>query len=221
MKYLVPFLLSIFNCWSVHTQALAPHLKVGDLLLQSVDTLYGHLVEAEENTRFSQVGIVLATEPKIQVAETWKKVRLASLKEFEKKGELGTPIKVLRFQNSEITAELSRLSAAWLQTFAREFNHLGDDPEMLWSNFDPNGHEKLYSAELVAKLIQSQLSSLELPVKRLHFEKNPDAWADYFHGQVPANKFGITAADYENSDLFYEVEPVTPLTAKARDKYKP
>ena len=199
MKYL-PFLLLL--SWTTLVQA-SPELKVGDILLQPLDCWSCDLIEAEEETIYSHMGIVISTNP-VLVADSRMKVEIQSLEKFNSITEKGQNILVRRFHNEDIVNELQSKSASFKALFQNEFEGLSYDHKFLWNNFDESGNQTLYCSEMVAKLLQAFLG-IDPIVKRMHFDKNPDQWARYFHGDIPAGKWGNSPADFDRSDLFYDV----------------
>ena len=138
------------------------------------------------------------------VAEARGKVRMLSLQEFNSTTEKGQKISVLRLQHPGAVEELQKKKTAFVALFKSEFESLKYDHDFLWDNFDTNGTQKLYCSELVAKLLQAFMG-IDPIIKRMHFSKNPEQWAKYFKGPPPVGKWGNTPADYERSDLFYQV----------------
>jgi len=177
-------------------------LKVGDVLLQPLHCWSCSLIEAEEDTIYSHIGIVIAVLPEIRVAEAFGKVKNVSLEEFNKKTEKGQALRVLRFKNDKLVDDMQVDQPRLMNIFSEDFEGLLYDAEFRWNNFDPNGRQKLYCSELVSKLLQA-FKGLELPIKRMHFNQNRDAWRTFFKGNIPDNEWGNSPGDYERSDLFY------------------
>ncbi len=178
-------------------------LKVGDILLQPLDCWSCSLIEAEEGSIYSHIGIVVAVDP-VMVAEARGKVKLVSLEAFDSTTQKNQNISVLRFQNPNAVAELQRNSNMFLQLFRTEFEGLAYDHDFLWDNFDQNGNQKLYCSEMISKLLQAFMG-FEPIVKRMHFNKNVAEWERYFQGQIPRGKWGNSPASFEKSDHFYTV----------------
>jgi hypothetical protein len=199
MRYtvLISFLLFSLSSWA------SVNLKVGDVLLQPLDCWSCTLIEDEEQTIYSHIGIVIAVNP-VMVAESRGRVKMLSLEEFNSTTEKGQRISVRRFQNSKIVNELNSKSAQFLALFKNEFEGLKYDKAFLWDNFDEEGKQKLYCSEMVAKLLQAFLG-IDPIVKRMHFSRNRERWERYFNGNVPVGKWGNAPADFERSNWFYEV----------------
>ncbi len=199
MRLFIPlvFLFISLTSWS------SVDLKVGDVLLQPLDCWSCTLIEDEEQTIYSHIGIVVAVNP-VMVAEARGKVKMLSLAEFDSTTEKGQRISVLRFQNSKIVSELNSRSSEFLSLFRNEFEGLDYDKAFLWDNFDEKGQQKLYCSEMVAKLLQAFLG-IDPIVKRMHFSRNRTMWERYFKGDVPVGKWGNAPADFERSEWFFEV----------------
>lgn len=199
MRYILSlgFLLFSLSTWA------SLDLKVGDILLQPLDCWSCTLIEDEEQTIYSHIGIVVAVNP-VMVAEARGNVRMLPLLEFNSITEKGQRISVRRFKNSKIVHELNSRSSDFLALFENEFNGLKYDKAFLWDNFDENGQQKLYCSEMVAKLLQAFLG-IDPIVKRMHFSRNREKWERYFKGEVPVGKWGNAPADFERSSWFFEV----------------
>jgi hypothetical protein len=201
MKYI--FLLAfILNS----TSAMASDgLKVGDILLQPLDCFVCSLIETEEDTIYSHMGVVLQVRPEIIIGEAWGgKVRGTSLAEFKAKTQKGQRIKVIRFQNDKIISEIEKNAIKFYGIFSEEFNGKKYDEEFLWHNFDAQGFEKFYCSEFISKLFQGFLR-IEMPIKRMHFNKYPEQWNNYFKGKVPRDQWGNSPADFDRSELFHDL----------------
>jgi hypothetical protein len=182
----------------------APDLKVGDILLQPLKCWSCALIEAEEETIFSHIGIVIEVKPEVKVAEAFGKVVLKNLKDFHAKTEQGQKISIRRFRNERVVDYFVRNAKELKQIFQNDFEHRQYDHNFLWNNFDENGDEKFYCSELVSKLI-SAFIGIETPIKRMHFIRNREHWIKYFKGNPPDGQWGNSPGDFERSELFYEV----------------
>lgn len=206
LRIIYSLALTVLNTQNGHAAITDPAwLQVGDLLLQPLDCKLCTLIEEEEDTLYSHMGLVIQTHPKILIAEAYGNVRSVTYSEFISKTESTQTIKTLRFQKKELQKKFKQESKVFFELFVKEFKNLKYDSQFLWNNFDELGHEKLYCSEFVSKLIQA-FASVETPIKRMHFNQNRDAWLDYFKGQIPDGEWGNSPADFENSDLFYEVD---------------
>jgi predicted glycosyl hydrolase (DUF1957 family) len=194
--------LVLLISWTFTASALSD-LKVGDVLLQPLDCWSCDLIEAEEQSIYSHIGVVISTSP-VMVADSRRKVEIQTLEQFNSITEQGQKLRVIRFRNDEIVETLQKNAGDFLSLFKSEFEGLKYDHDFLWNNLDENGNQKLYCSEMIAKLFQAFLG-IEPYVKRMQFERNPELWERYFHGNVPRGKWGNSPGDFEKSDLFYVV----------------
>ncbi len=199
MKYL---LLIVSFLWTTGVWA-SPELKVGDILLQPLDCWSCSLIEDEEETIYSHMGIVVSINP-VMVADSRRKVEIQTLESFNFITQENQDLKVLRFHNEEIVAEFEKKSQSFLALFKSDFNGLAYDHDFRWNNFSEDGQQKLYCSEMVAKLLQAFLG-IDPIVKRMHFSRNPEMWERYFKGNVPRGEWGNSPADFERSDSFMVV----------------
>lgn len=177
-------------------------LKVGDVLLQPLECWSCRLIEAEEETIYSHVGVVIQAIPEVVVAEAYGKVHAKTLDKFLEKTEKGQKVLVIRHRENKVVYQLQ--NSEFKKVFEEKFNNLKYDHFFLWDNVDENGNEKLYCSELVAKLYKLELN-LDLPLKRMHFNQNRELWERFFRGQIPDNEWGNSPADLHRSEMFYEV----------------
>ena len=179
-------------------------MKVGDVLLQPLKCWACSLIEAEEETIYSHIGVVITTAPEILVAEAFGTVKQVSLAEFDQKTEPGQKMMVLRFRSSELSQDIQNAAEDFSRIFREDFEGAKYDHDFRWNNFDETGREKFYCSELVAKLFQA-LVRIETPIKRMHFVTNRESWMTYFKGNIPDNEWGNSPGDFHRSELFYEV----------------
>lgn len=182
----------------------AIELKVGDVLLQPLDCWSCSLIEAQERSIYSHMGIVLEVNPDIRIAEALGNVRAMSLSEFNQRTQKGQFLSVRRLQSKGAQKFLESHHKEFLSLFQNYFEGLKYDHDFLWNNFDDDGYEKMYCSEFVSKLFQAFLG-LEIPLKKMKFDVNRDEWIKYFKGNPPDGKWGNSPATFENSELFYEV----------------
>lgn len=179
-------------------------LKVGDILLQPLDCWSCSLIEAQEDSIYSHMGMVLEVSPEVVVVEALGKVKRMSLAEFNARTQKNQKLSVRRFRNSKAVSFLQDNKDAFTQMFAEEFEGLQYDHDFLWNNFDENGQQKLYCSEMVTKFL-NYFMGVEIPMKRMKFDINREQWIKYFRGSPPDGKWGNSPASFEKSDLFYEV----------------
>lgn len=177
-------------------------LKTGDILLQSVPCYLCSLIEIEENTPYSHLGIAIVEENRISILESWQKVERISLDEFLAKRKKGTETLVLRPRAFE-TANARVSAQSFLNAFDRWFAGKHYDDDFLWNNSDELG-EKYYCSEFVAKFMNHFLP-VSMPTKPMHFQKHRDLWIKYFRGNPPDGQPGVSPGDFERSPLFRNV----------------
>ena len=185
-------------------QSFALEVKVGDILLQPLDCWSCTLIEEQEESIYSHMGIVVATEPEIIVAQSLGTVHKLPFSTWNQKTEKGQKVAVYRFQNEKAVQYIEDNKAKFLAYFQNSFEGLKYDHDFLWNNFDENGDEKMYCSEMVTKFLKGFLR-IELPVKRMKFDKNREEWMKYFRGNPPDGQWGNSPADFEKSYKFYEV----------------
>ena len=197
------FLLTLGLLFSLTSQA-AVEVKIGDILLQPTDCWSCSLIEEEHDTIYSHLGIVVQVKPEILVAESLGKVRAVPLKEFDSKTQKDQQLLVLRFNNNELINHFEAHKTQLMSLFQSEFESKPYDKEFLWNNFDGSGVEKLYCSEFIAKFLQA-FAGIEPKVRKMHFTKNREMWARYFHGNIPDGKWGNAPSDYHDLEMFHEV----------------
>lgn len=166
--------------------------RSGDVLLQPLHCYLCSMIEAEENSIYSHVGVVVIDNGEVKVVEAYKSVNIVSLEEFLSKTEPGQKVLHLRSVQSLDKANL-------LDYYFASFHGLPYDPQFSLDD------EKIYCSELVLKLLNPFLS-VKIPTKKMHFNQNRSAWESYFRGKIPDGKLGIAPADFLRSELF---SPVT------------
>ncbi len=198
------YFLLVFALVQQSQAEATPVLRPGDVLLQPLKCWACSLIEAEEETIYSHIGVVLAVKPEVLVAEAFGTVRKVSLTEFAKKTEPGQKLMDIRFRNDTLSEDIQNSAPAFAQMFEDEFQGAQYDHDFRWNNFDESGNEKFYCSEMVSKLFQAFVG-VETPIKRMHFQANRDHWMTYFRGNIPDNEWGNSPGDFERSDLFYHV----------------
>ena len=180
-------------------------LRVGDILLQPLYCWSCALIEAEENSIYSHMGIVVQVKPEVLVAESWQSVTLTSLENFKKRTEKNQAILVRRYRKETISEDFEKDEVRLQALLKSEFLNLKYDPDFRWNNFDADGNEMLYCSEFVSKLLQAFLG-IEGPIKRMVYKVNRDHWERYFQGRpLPIGEWGNAPGDYEKTELLYSV----------------
>ena len=170
------------------TYTYAFELQTGDILLQPLHCWTCSLIEAQENTEYSHVGLFLEIDKKAYVIEAFGLVHLISLDEFLAKTEKDKMVEVKRFNN--INFESKELIEKSTQFLGHEY-----DSQFLWDNHDSYGREKIYCSELVYKVFEDFYN--DLPLKKMRFDINRDHWIRFFGGNPPDGKWGNSPADFE------------------------
>lgn len=185
-------------------QTLAFELKVGDILLQPRDCWSCSLIEAQEGTIYSHMGMVIEVGPAVKVIDALGLVKVSDLSVFNMGTQKDQKMSVRRFRNENAVEFIQNNKDIFVLYYLNNFDGLKYDHDFIWNNFDENGNEKLYCSEMVTKLLSGFLR-IELPMKKMKFDVNRDQWIKYFNGDPPDGKWGNAPADFEKSDLFYEV----------------
>jgi hypothetical protein len=185
-------------------QSWALELKVGDILLQPMQCWSCTLIEAQENSKFSHMSLVIETKPQVKVAEALGKVRVLTLEDFHSRTKKGHTLSVRRFKNSELVNLIQKKALELKKYFQFHYQGLDYDEEFLWDNLDQKGSEKLYCSEMITKLL-SNFFHVELPIKRMKFDVRREEWIKYFKGNPPDGMWGNSPADFEKSPLFMHV----------------
>ena len=180
----------------------AAQLRVGDVLLQPLNCWACTLIEVEENSLYSHMGIVISENP-VLVAEAYGPIRALPLEQFLGKTEKGQKVGVLRFKDQKIRSKFT-MHGDQLRELFKTYQGLPFDDEFLWSNFNEQGQELYYCSEFVTKFLEPFLG-IQLPLKRMEFLKNRQLWEIYFKGKIPDGEWGNSPADYERSELFLKI----------------
>lgn len=199
MKKLILLLVLVWSVLSMKSFAL--ELRSGDILLQPLHCWSCNLIEAQERSDYSHIGIVLDLGGEIFVAEAWGKVKIVPLKKFLAKTQKGAKVKVRRVDFHPYSyAQFSRdLDYEVLKYVGNPY-----DPQFLWDNFIKD-KEAIYCSELVYKVLSPLLSFHDLAPKPMLFDVNPELWDRYFRGETPRGKLGISPEDFNLTSDFYTV----------------
>lgn len=185
-------------------QALALELKVGDVLLQPLNCWSCRLIEEQENSIYSHMGMVIEVGDEVKIVEALGTVRVLSLKEFNARTEKGQKLSVRRFKDSALVDYLSTNQKSLMALFVANYQGLKYDHDFLWDNFDEEGREKLYCSEMVGKLLYDFMQ-IKSPIKLMKYDKNREHWERYFRAPPPDDKWGNAPADFERSPLYFDV----------------
>jgi hypothetical protein len=196
MNWLVPLIwFSFLNNSSFALNS--GDLKTGDVLLQSLPCSLCALIEAEEGSLYSHVGVLGPLSPMPQVFQAHGRVHRTSLGAFLRQARRGTRVRVLR--------PIYAAGAAWDldERFVRQFEGLSYDAAFLWDNHDEKG-EKIYCSELVVKLLEPALAR-PVRTKPMHFVADREAWLRHFKGYPPDGEPGVSPEDLVRSEAFIDL----------------
>jgi uncharacterized protein YycO len=196
--------LILFIILALPLRLWAFELKVGDVLLQPRDCWSCTLIEEQEGTIYSHMGMVIQVTPTLKVIDALGTVKVSDYVAFNSGTEKTQKISVRRLVNDKAVQHLQDNKEAFLLYFNTEFAGLKYDHDFLWNNLDENNEELLYCSEMITKLFQGFMG-IEVGTRRMKFDKNRDQWIQYFHGNPPDGKIGNSPAVFEESEKFYEV----------------
>ena len=201
MKYTILLASILFSTLSWAQQ---PNLQTGDILLQPLYCRLCELIESEEQSIYSHMGLVIQRESETFVLESFGPgVKIVTYAEFNKKTQKGQKLRHLRFKNPETAKFLSEVTqtARLILLYKKKYEGLKYDADFLWDNYDEDGKEKLYCSELVVKIL-NEIMVWNYPIKRMHFSRNIEEWDRHFRGSTPRDQWGNSPADFEKSAEF-------------------
>lgn len=181
--------------------AFAHGLQTGDVLLQPLDCWSCSLIEAQEESIYSHIGVYLNIDGEDYVVEAYGSVRLVTLNEFMHKTQKNSSVRVKRYVNSNSIEK---------ETFKKvllSFVGLPYDRYFLWNN-SIDGKEAIYCSELVYKTYIYFAQFSDLSTKVMKFDVNPLLWDRYFRDQTPRGKLGISPADFDTSKDFITMSEI-------------
>lgn len=194
----ITFVLSQFVCFTPQTEAA--QLQTGDLILVSLPCAVCALIEAEESSRYSHIGIAVQQEHEWKVLESWSTVKATPLEEFLGRRRKGSPIGIFRHRTQAFSND-----QLW-QVFKARYEGLPYDANFLWNNHDQK-KEKLYCSEFVLKFLKN--FNIELPEpKPMHFSYRRDLWERYFRGPAPEGELGVSPQDFVISSTYLQIDSI-------------
>lgn len=192
------FFLSQSLAWSNDRVIAVGDLKVGDVVLISLNCMQCRYIESETGAPFSHSGIVLQTKPEVLVAQALGSVHVTSLEKFLKPITPKSLVAVVRSNEFRNTNFANRL----VKNYYDQFEGLPFDGQYLWDNVDELGREKIYCSELILKLLNTVLTKPLAP-EILVYQKHFDYWSKVFRGNVPLNEWGNSPASlYRDREHF-------------------
>ncbi len=175
--------------------SFAVELATGDILLQPLDCWSCTLIEQQESSEFSHMGMVIRQGEELFVLEAYGQVQLTRLQHFQKRTASKSRIKVMRLKNYNSQSELSLIAQA------KKFIGHPYDAMFLWDNYI-KGKEAFYCSELIYKLLKSFYHFEDLTTKPMLFDVNAHLWDLYFSSKTPRYQYGLSPEDFHLSRDF-------------------
>ena len=204
----LPILLGILSIFIVKSslalnQSDFMDLKVGDILLQDLNCWSCGLIEEQENSAYSHMGILIKKDNKFYIFEALGKVKLTPVDVFIKRTAKDGHLRVLR---SKKNLSLDHLNKVMNKLLSLNLNY---DHEFRWNNVDERG-ETLYCSELVYKVWLKLGLITSLKTKIMSFDVNPLLWDRFFKGDTPRGEIGISPEDFNQAKEFYWIKDIWP-----------
>ncbi len=175
-------------------------LRVGDIVLISLNCMQCRYIESETGAPFSHSGIILSTNPSIKIGQALGVVHSINLGSFIKHITPNSKVLIVRSRESETNTKFKDIE----KIFYEKFLELPFDSEYLWNNLDKNGKEKIYCSELVHKLLNEVLDTKLVP-QILIYSKHYDYWLKVFNGTVPNNELGNSPSSFYRDSTNFEI----------------
>lgn len=173
---------------------------VGDIIFQPMDNRVARLIEEEEDSFFSHVGIVLEVGYEIKVAEAYGSagVSLIPLRTFLKKNDPLRPAVVARHIDWRVINENKE---DLLERFKDEFKGKGYNYKFDWDSTD-----SFYCSQMITLLLNPYISDKnKIKTKKMHFSKYPDKWREILGGEPPIGKEGNSPGDFDHDPNFLKL----------------
>ena len=166
--------------------------RVGDIILQPRRCYVCSLIEAQEQSSFSHMSVVVKIQTgEVMVADSLTQVRVLPLQRFLSEGDRSRAHKVFRFKEKL----QGTLWESVKPLIGAEF-----DGAFLWDNLGRDGREALYCSEFVTKVVNQHLTR-KFPTKPMDYSVNREIWDQLFGGSAPHGLPGNSPADFEKSKL--------------------
>lgn len=193
-RFIVITVLFVF----ANFKSFASDLKTGDVLLQPLACWSCNLIEQQENSQFSHIGILIKLGNKDMVLEAYGKVQLVTLEQFISKTEKGTAVTVKRHKDHTLLGD---------DFIKNSLKYLGNpyDHYFLWDNYKDD-KEAMYCSELLYKVMLPYIHFEDLSPKKMLFDVNALLWDRYFRNQTPRNKKGLSPEDFNLSRDFHFIK---------------
>ena len=173
-------------------------LETGDILLQPLSCWSCELIEKQESSKYSHIGIVIKKNHEIFVAEAIGRVSLIPLSRFLMRTQKDSKVKVRRLKN---LLELDKLE---VQNVVESLLGSPYDKNFRWDNFDGE-LESFYCSEFVYKSLDRTVGFISLTPKEMLYDINPKAWDTYFQKKTPRGELGISPEDFNKSFEFEDM----------------
>ena len=203
IKLIVSILLCLFT-FPLFAKFNLADLKVGDVLLISLNCFECRMIESETNSAFSHSGVVVVDENgQKRIAQSLGRLDLFTYDAFSKNKTPQSLISVYRpkeFKNIK-GSHLKKLELDMHNVFLEKFKNAPFDSKYLWNNFSASGVELLYCSEFIAKFLDHFLrqKTITFPIS---YQKHYDYWFQYFKGVVPEGELGNSPAAFSRDDRF-------------------
>jgi hypothetical protein len=183
--------------------------QTGDIILLPLNCYMCPVIEDETGAPYSHSGVIIRREEahtkNFYVAEALGAVALIPLKQFLKKSRI--PGSYALYRHREFLADDLSRDQKFYDHFMHYYQDRSFDPDFLWNNRDALDNELLYCSELVAKFLNHFVEQ-KLRPKKMSYKKNPDFWRQYFKGNIPAGKKGLSPADFTRFPFVIKVYPL-------------
>ncbi len=192
--------LAVFLSFAVPAEAIPrSDLKSGDVILISLPCRLCALIEDEDASPYSHIGVVLTDRTEPRVLDAFHKVASSPLDAFLKLARKGSRPVILR-PVDRTSQDLNLDSDVLALRFRSLFEGLSYDSDYLWNNSDASG-EKLYCSEFVAKFLNPFLP-VPVPPGPMHFRVRREEWIRHFRGAPPDGMPGLSPGDFARSPAF-------------------
>ena len=176
-------------------------LQIGDIILQDLNCWSCKLIEEQENSAYSHMGIFVIKDQKPYIFEALGKVKLTGLNDFINRTAKDGHLRIIRTKDYLDTSSLYKIMNKLLS------QNLNYDHEFRWNNVDERG-EIMYCSELVFKVWQSLKLINDLKPKIMNFDINPLDWDRFFKGNTPRGEIGISPEDFNKASEYFWVKDI-------------
>lgn len=177
------------------------NFQFGDMILQPMEGKMASLIEDEENSFFSHVGIILKIENgQVWIAEAYTSsgVSLIPLRKFMDKNDPLRPAVVIRhIASSKIMSHQEEI----LERFIKEYQGKNYNYKFNWDEKD-----SLYCSQMITLLLNPYLNEKEkIKTKSMTFSKNWEEWKNVLKQDPPTGKRGNSPGDFDHDRNFIKM----------------